>query len=262
MAEIIEDHGPPDPGTGNWSMDQWRAYVDACSDYTEDWQGIPVLVPGSPLTLHDRHPMRGFFAWGDRQNDLVHREPVEFLCTDDDVADERIVNHWYYARGNFDVYIVDRDGKRRAVKVPRSPDMSMDRLTYWLTTLGASDAWDLDAEHKARAKLHELVSERQWRHYDLTGTFLETSPRSRLLYVFRRSRPTIALTPRNRTGRDYMRCLAVLCMHPIGYYRESWAGCMVPTDDLIAHLLFMRYDEAGFWREANQHEAWHAEAGL
>jgi hypothetical protein len=51
-------------------------------------------------------------------------------------------------------------------------------------------------------------------------------------------------------------------MHPLGYYGRSWAGCMVPTDDVIAHLLFMRGDEARFWGQCNHHEPWRPEAGL
>lgn len=140
----------------------------------------------------------------------------------------------------------------------------MDRLKMWLLTMGASDAWDEGAEHRARDTLREMLSERQWRHYDLTGSFLETSPRSRLTYVFRRLRPTLAMSPRPRPGslNDSMNCIAVLCMHPIGYYAQTWAGCMVPTDDVIAHLSWMRGDEAGFWAQANQHDAWAPEAGL
>jgi hypothetical protein len=37
---------------------------------------------------------------------------------------------------------------------------------------------------------------------------------------------------------------------------------MVPTDDVIAHLLFMRGDEAGYWGQANHHSASAPEAGL
>ena len=59
-----------------------------------------------------------------------------------------------------------------------------------------------------------------------------------------------------------MRCLAVLCLHPIGYYANSWAGCMVPSDDVIAALAMMRGDEAMFWGKAVKHEPHEPEAGL
>lgn len=37
---------------------------------------------------------------------------------------------------------------------------------------------------------------------------------------------------------------------------------MVPTDDVIAHLLLMRGDERLFWRRANQHHPLDPESGL
>jgi hypothetical protein len=92
----------------------------------------------------------------------------------------------------------------------------------------------------------------------LAGAFLETSPRSKVIYLFRRCRPTIALV----NARDEkIRILAVLCLHPIGYYANSFAGVMVPTDDVIAHLMLMRADERRFWSKANHHHLWEREAG-
>ena len=43
---------------------------------------------------------------------------------------------------------------------------------------------------------------------------------------------------------------------------NSWAGAMCPTDDVLAHLMLMRGDEAMFWRRANQHAAIDPLAGL
>lgn len=245
-----------------YTYDDVRRRLDTMSDDLDEWQGFPIPVEGLPLRLHDQHPLRDVYA----QSDEVEIRIVVGRPSDIDDDGERVVNGWYDAARNREVLIFQRsDGRAFAVTVPRSPDGSMARLGLWLMTLGASDAWDLDAEHRARVKLRGLLSERQWRHYDLTGTFLETSPRSRLTYMFRRLRPTIALTPRwkwYRPLREEMRCLAVLCLHPVGFYDKSWGGCMVPSDDVIAHLLHMRGDEAHFWRKANQHEPWRPEAGL
>ena len=254
-------------------VDTWsriRQGIDAASELHDEWQGFPVPIADQPLVLHDRHPLRAGYAAIDATMSGVE---MNLACGgpsygDDDYVDEQIVNSWYSWRLNVDVQIWRATSpswerpKFFALRIPRSPDSSMDRLTLWMSTIGASDAWDLDAEHRAREKLRGHLSERQWRHYDLTGSFIETSERSRLTYVFRRLRPTIALTPRGRRDNDHMRCLAVLCMHPIGHYSRSWGGCLVPSDDVIAHLLFMRADEAGFWRVANQHEARTPEAGL
>jgi len=58
------------------------------------------------------------------------------------------------------------------------------------------------------------------------------------------------------------RVLAALCMHPIAYYEDSWAGGMPPTDDVIAHLMLMCGDEPMYWRRSNQHPSWRPEAGI
>ena len=94
------------------------------------------------------------------------------------------------------------------------------------------------------------------KQYLLTGMFLETSKRSGVHYLFRRLRPTVAISPSST------KILCTLCLHPIGYYAESWAGAMCPTDDVVAHLMLMRADEPMFWRRANQHAPWRPEAGL
>ena len=267
-------------GMADWTHERTRTLMDRMSDWVEDWQGIPVpLGEDHPVRVHDRHPLKDFYrelygpqilviAGGPSDDAPVGtiEEDIQRLVADR-MKNERVRNSWYSAKLNADVYVFERidTGKVFAVKVQRSPDSSMNRLALWMNTIGASDAWDLDAEHKARKKLRGMLSERQWRHYDLTGSFLEASDRSRLTYVFRRLRPTVALTPRwpwYRTAPDSMKCLAVLCLHPIGYYDRSWGGCLVPSDDVIAHLLLMRSDEAGFWKAANQHEPWEPEAGL
>jgi hypothetical protein len=245
----------------NWSWEESREWIDALSDHIGEWQGIPVpLGEDTPIVLAAGHPLRDFYAEL-RQASMVD---VDLIVADGDVPDdEEIVNHWFCRRRNVNVYVANSRGRYCAITIPVSPDRSMDRLTMWLQTMGAADAWDLKAEHAARDTLRAMLTERQWMHYDLTGSFFETSPRSRVTYVFRRLRPTIAMTPRGKDGRDdVMRCLAVLCLHPIGYYDRSWAGCMVPSDDVIAHLSWMRGDEAGFWRHANQHDPASPEAGL
>lgn len=270
-----------DAATLTW--EDFRSRMDQLSDKVGDWQGIPIPIEDLPLVLHDKHPLREFFAlsaftefdvvvggpdYSDPDAPLSEQVGAAFQCAIDET--ERVVNQWYDAAHNRDVYIFNRGSgtERRAFALTsqRSPDQSMDRLELWFQTMMASDAWDMNAEYKAREKLRGMLNDKQWQTYELTGAFIETSKRSGLIYMFRRLRPTIAMTGKHpwfRTRRhDGMRCLAVLCMHPIGYYRKSWAGCMVPTDDVIAHLLAMRGDEAYFWRKANQHEFSAPEAGL
>jgi len=271
-------------GDDTLTWDDFRSRIDQLSDKVGDWQGIPIPIEELPLRLHEKHPLREFFAAEQRRVD------IEVLVGGPDVSDpdaplteqigaafqralddtERVVNKWYDAAHNRDVYIFNRgdgaDMRAFAVTGPRSPDQSMDRLELWFNTMFASDAWDMNAADKAREKLRGMLNDKQWQTYNLTGAFIETSKRSGLIYMFRRLRPTIAMTGKHpwfrKRDTDHLRCLAVLCLHPIGYYGKSWGGCMVPTDDVIAHLLMMRGDEAYFWRKANQHEFSAPEAGL
>jgi hypothetical protein len=247
------------------TYEDMRERFDFMADQLEEWHGIPVPLPDLPVTLHDRHPMREGFRKVQETMDGVEYDILvggPDSGEEDDDGEETIRNVFHSRKAQATIYIYEKGGKVFHAKLPDSPDRSMNRLTYWLNTLGASDAWDMGAEQQAREKLRGLLSERQWRHYDLTGMFLESSPRSRLTYVFRKLRPTVVLSPRNKKGLDAMFCIACLCMHPIGYYGKSWAGCLVPSDDVIAHLLYMRSDEAGFWGQANQHPSDSPEAGL
>lgn len=247
-----------------WTHADVRALCDDLSEHIGEWQGIPVpLGEDTPLVLVKDHPLRDLYAeegfTAGATMDIVVEDRPQFPVEED----ERVVNEWFCRKRNCRVLVMEGGGRRFSLTIPVSPDRSMDRLTMWLSTIGAADAWDLNAEHRARDTLRAMLSERQWMHYDLTGSFFETSSRSRLTYLFRRLRPTIALSPRNKNpAHEHMRCLAVLCLHPIGYYDRSWGGCMVPSDDVIAHLSWVRGDEAGFWRHANQHAPSAPEAGI
>lgn len=272
-----EDGFDFDDVSKDWTHDDVRAFFDQMSDHVGEWQGIPVpLDDDLPLRLHATHPLREVFH--QTRVEIIEGGPVDEIDdTLEDPAeiiayamnrDERIVNRWYDGRHNRDVLIYKRgNGTAFAVTIPRAPNNSMDRLDLWINTMRATDAWDVDAEVKAMEKLGGLLTPRQRRCYLLTGSFLETSKRTGLVYVFRRLRPTIVLSSRHKwwsklAETDSMRCIAVLCMHPIGYYDKTWAGCMVPSDDVIAHLLSMRADESYFWRKANQHDPASPEAGL
>lgn len=168
----------------------------------------------------------------------------------------RIVNSWWDVRKRCDILIIEREGKRTWTWRP-----AVHSGLQQLNTLGASDVWGIEQEGNAVQLLGTMLRHRQFKQYLLTGMFLEHSPRSGVTYLFRKLRPTVALRP-GRTDEESMRILACLCMHPIAYYRNSWAGAMCPTDDVIAHLAMMRGDEAMFWKRCNQHPAHRPEAGL
>jgi hypothetical protein len=271
-VEVVDDFLAPE----RWvTHEQMRDRLTELSEATGIYEGIPVpLGEDHPLRLRPGHPMEKLFSQVDagvtEDGEPIVASPREDgsrpeirVCRQDQVReDERVVNVWVDHKRNRRVYVMDKGGRRSALVEPLAPDRSMERFTLWLTTIGASDAWTVDAEVKAMELLQSMTTERQFAHYMLTGSFLESSSRSGLTYLFRRLRPTVAMSPRNKTGRDYMRVLAVLCLHPIGYYENSWGGCMVPTDDVIAHLTMMRGDEAEFWGQAVQHEPHEPEAGL
>lgn len=256
-----------------WDYPQWRRMLTQKAEAMGEWQGIPTPIDDMPLRLASGHPMQALYEKLPVDEEVLVGGPAYDEHPPDDATtgellehashrwlEQRVVNNWYDPTHNREVYIFQRDnGRAFAMTAPRSPDQSMSRFTLAMQTIGACDAWDLDAEVAAMEKLVSHISARQRQHYLLTGMFIETSARSGLTYAFRRLRPTVVMTPHKG---DTVHVLAVLCMHPIGYYDRTWAGCMVPTDDVLAHLLFMRGDEAGFWRQANQHDPASPEAGL
>lgn len=155
----------------------------------------------------------------------------------------------------------DRDGKLVWGKLPR-----FHHIDHAMRTMGCSVAWGIEQEHNALQLLGTMVRHHAMKHYLLSGMFLEKSERSGIMYLFRKLRPTLALSA--GPSRDWemndtrVRVLAALCMHPIGYYAGSWAGAMCPTDDVVAHLALMRADEHLFWRRCSQHPPYRPEAGL
>lgn len=164
-------------------------------------------------------------------------------------------NEWYCRKWRCDIIVMERDGVIEHGKLP-----AFHHLDHALRTMGCSVAWGLEQEHRALNLLGGMIRHHAFRSYIMTGMFLETSQRSGITYIFRRLRPTIAISK----GRpdDGFRILCALCMHPIAYYAGSWAGAMCPTDDVIAHLSLMRGDEHMFWKRCNQHPPYRPEAGI
>jgi hypothetical protein len=182
---------------------------------------------------------------------------------DDDVEsidhdDASIRNIFWSWRWRSEIVVWDEGGKVCWGKVPRAHNLGLA-----LSTLGCSDVWGIEQERNAVNTLGTLLRHRQFKQYLLTGMFLERSARSGVSYLFRRLRPTVAITTRpDQKGHEGSRILCTLCLHPIAYYASSWAGAMTPTDDVLAHLMLMRGDEPMFWRRANQHAPFRPEAGL
>lgn len=205
-----------------------------------EWAGLPMPMEGQRLIVEPTFP------YADAITRVEARESGE-----DDGWRER--NRWFSGRHRCDVIVMEREGVISWGKLPAFHHIALD-----LQTLGCTPVWGIEQEGRAVDLLGKMLRHHNFKQYLLTGMFLEKSERSGVTYIFRRLKPTIALSG---TG-DSMRILAALCQHPIAYYAGSWAGAMCPTDDVIAHLAMMRGDEHMFWKRSNQHPAWRPEAGL
>lgn len=235
----------------------FRRMVGLLGDRVGEWAGIPVPLDHTRIRVEDRYPWKGIEYVGGPQ-------PRPRSCTSEE-SDETVHfrNTWYSAARRAYVTIFSQQGRIQKLLEPRREYVR--RMNFWLNTAGASAAWDMEAEYAAQEKLRSLLKPHLFEMYFLTGSFLESSPHSRVTYLFRRLRPTLAMVPADRTkppDEDRMKVIAALCLHPIGYYEQTWAGAMCPTDDVLAHLLHVRADEHGFWRRANQHDPESAEAGI
>jgi hypothetical protein len=118
-----------------------------------------------------------------------------------------------------------------------------------------------EAEMKALESLRARISESQFDSYVLSGIFPERSPRSDVWYFFRKGYPTLAVSFHGQHGEDG-KVLCALCLHPMGYYQGTHVGLMIPTDEVIAHLLLMRADERKFWAKSGQWRAEDTRSGI
>ncbi|MDE2426274.1 MAG: hypothetical protein KGO96_10260 [Elusimicrobia bacterium] len=224
-----------------------------------EWAGYPMPITGSPLVIEPTYPNAlALEAIGHDAESLAEmRAEAEFS------DGKTILNRFYSWQRRADVYIWrDENGK-----IDWGLQHRVNSVMMQFNTLGASDAWGIEQEARALQLLAQKLRHRQFKQYLLTGMFLEKSERSGIHYFFRKLRPTIAASftaghPWARKQSEELRVLCALCLHPIAHYQGSWAGAMCPTDDILAHLMLMRGDEAMFWRRANQHPAYRPEAGL
>lgn len=208
------------------------------AEMQDNWAGLPMPLEDLPLVIEPHFPMA-------KELSALNRP---------DEGDVRTIRNAFWSdRWRSEVVIWEEDGKIVHGVIPR-----VHGLPYALGTLGAADAWGIEQESRALLFLAELLPHRKFKQYVLTGSFLEHSARSCVTYLFRRLRPTVAMSMRGKNPRP----LCALCLHPIGYYEGSWAGAMTPTDDVVAHLMLMRADEHMFWKRSNQHPLTRPEAGL
>jgi hypothetical protein len=168
----------------------------------------------------------------------------------------KLINSWYQTNGILVGIIQDDDGKRFACQLSHP---ILERLPRLIETAACRyGAVTARAEARAMMNLADRLSEVQADSYVLNGSFVETSKRSKVKYIFRKGYPTIAMVQKG----ELMQFLAALCMHPLAYYENTHCGAMTPSDDVLAHLLFMRADEHGFWKNSNQHPLWDTRSGI
>lgn len=212
------------------------------------WAGAPVPIETAKLVVEKRYPYQGLN--GVSFGDLRSKEPEHEPKSEQSTETYTTINSWTTIRRDVTIIeVTDSTGKRTREKIILPidrPGQSVDAIFKCMDV--AMHAWTVDAEFKALELLATLIKPHLFDAYMLTGAFMETSKRSKVTYLFRKLRPTLALS--NKLG--HLRVLCGLCLHPVGYYQGTFAGCMVPTDDVIAHLMMMRGDEHKFWGMANQ----------
>lgn len=225
-----------------------RNALRSVADGRGTWSGIPMPLDGEELVIEPSYPKAAELM-------RIGKMP---LPGDEEVEDEALKatvrsRFWSTHKRSMIIVFNKPNGQVDWGLVPGIHHFDMD-----LRTLGCSDAWGIEQEHNALQLLGTLLRHRAFKQYLLTGSFLEKSARSGIMYLFRKLRPTVAI----RTQGERTSIMCALCMHPIAYYNGSWAGAMTPTDDVVAHLMLMRGDEALFWKRCNQHPSWAPQAGL
>lgn len=251
---VTEEEATAAPHGLSWDFVRGRINDLACE--RGEWAGYPMPIDDLKMVVEPRHPLY----------DTMHGKRLGEADKQPDPAPDNegweLVNTWYSRHHGGTVAVIRRpDGK--SVKcwwdVTGWPAYRY-QMHFNTFIVACSPAWSAQAEMTACMKLRELIRPHLFDAYMLCGSFIERSERSGITYMFRKLRPTLALG--TSQDRQRIKPIAALCLHPIGHYEESFAGCMVPTDDVIAHLTLMRGDEHGFWKKANHHSLWNALTGL
>jgi hypothetical protein len=247
------DDAKPEIGKDLVTLDQASRHLAEAGLERQDWSGLPIPVPGLSLVLEPRykHKCLENFRWKECYDANGVRNSIDEPPPEE--SGLAIVNSWWNARYQATIFVVKNKEGRAQLRV-----RCEDRLAFTINTLDAAAVWPIEAERKAQEKLAGLIHADAFEIYKLTGHFPEVSKRSGVTYLFRRGRPTIAL----RQNWEVNYALCALCLHPIGYYADTWAGVMCPTDEVIAHLLLMRGSEEKFWANANQHPLDRPAAGV
>lgn len=241
---------PPEtnPGELTWKAVRWgvnklceeRGWHHGCPMPSATVNGHRLMVAkGAPLSS-----ITGLldFALG---TSSVHIDTTETINED---ALYR-VNEWHVPPKRVELY---RDSKGMfKMQMP----VIHERLKFWLDTMCVrAGAMDWETEITAMRSLQEKITDSQWASYILSGMFPEKSERSGVTYILRKGLPTIAMTEKPRPdGKMQRHFLCSLCLHPMAYFVDTWAGSQPPSDEVMAHLMLIRCDEHFFWKRSGQH---------
>lgn len=232
---------PVDPSAPVRRMPTWgEIRRRACQMDVFEFAGVPVPIEMARLVVAPGHP------YYERLNGVKLGENGARVKPEHEGLEH--VNSWYCHKTRRRIYVMHENGRAVHGWIQDGP---VQRLGSIIDCIGVSMTMDNAAEEKALALLGTLIKPHMLDAYRLTGAFFETSARSGVAYIFRRCATTLAF----HSGEKDSKFLAALCLHPIAYYEGLPIGTMVPTDDVIAHLVMMRADEHMFWRKANQHGA-------
>lgn len=253
------------------TWDKIRDTLQELAESRGEWGGYPIPIDDFKLVVSPSLPYQKLNGMttnnptidelAETINDFSESEKEKFKLILDQYLENsdryKIINNWHSYKYGCRIQVIQdtKTGKSSAEIIPYT---SGERLTFALNTLGASRAWDVNAEYRALGTLKSLITEHAFHCYMTTNSFLETSKKSNVTYLFRKAKPTIAL----KSTDEHVKILSVLCLHPIGHYSGTFAGCMVPTDDVIAHLQMMRGDEHKFWSKSNHHDSHDITSGI
>lgn len=163
-------------------------------------------------------------------------------------------------KGLFGLVIIFQNretGKCRKVFIPQDPCQRRLDMITWTMARRANFAFR-ESEQQAQRRLFRELSDDQRDQYVTADGFLELG-RSGVYYLIRKNRPTIAFREDKNGGGDP---LCALCLHPVAYYTDTWAGVLPPSDEVLAHLLMIRDSEKFYWRKANQMPLEHENSGV
>lgn len=231
------------------TWDQAHAALAQIAQENDEWCGIPIPPEGESMVVHPSYSYAHIF---NNAVPSVEGEHTHVCRVEDVESDDEVRNEWMSARMRSTITIW-RKGRKFGHSISCNTTG-----TLTLKTMGAYQMWDVEAELRAMESLREKITAAQFKCYILTGAFLWTSPRSHVCYMFRRLRPTIAFG----TSTGSVTVLCCLCIHPLGYLRDTWAGVLCPTDNVLAHYLLARSDEHLYWKQSEQHAPYSPLSGI